>query len=427
VGVAESQRRIEEAYRVARERYAEQGVDTEAALQRLAGVSISLHCWQGDDVRGFENRGESLAGSGLAVTGSHPGRARNASELRQDLEKALSLIPGRHRVNLHAMYGDFGGKPVDRDAIGPEHFAGWEEWAKQRGLGLDFNATLFAHPKAQAGFTLSSTDDNIRGFWVEHVRRCREIAAHMGITLGTPTIHNLWIPDGAKDAVVDRWKRRSLLRKSLDEVFASAYPVTEMKDSVESKLWGIGSEGFVVGSHEFYMGYALSRGIMLCLDMGHFHPTESVADKVSALLQFSGELLVHVSRGVRWDSDHVVVLDDQLKDVMAEVVRAGAIDRVHFALDYFDASLNRVAAWVIGARATQKALLAVLLEPVSRLREMDAVGDGAGKLALLEQQKTMPLGAVWDCYCQRQSVPLESEWPGKVRCYEAEVLNVRRP
>jgi len=425
--MAESQRRVDEAYRVARERYAETGVDTEAALQRLAGVSISLHCWQGDDVRGFENRGQSLDGSGLAVTGSHPGRARDVTELRQDMDKALSLIPGRHRVNLHAIYGEFGGKPVDRDAIGPEHFAGWEEWAKQRGLGLDFNATLFAHPKAQAGFTLSSTDDSIPGFWVEHVRRCRGIAAHMGRVLGTPTIHNLWIPDGSKDAVIDRWERRSLLRKSLDEIFATTNPVTEMKDSLESKLWGIGSEAFVVGSHEFYLGYALSRGIMLCLDMGHFHPTESVADKISAILQFSGELLLHVSRGVRWDSDHVVVLDDQLREVMAEVVRAGALDRVHFALDYFDASLNRVAAWVIGARATLKALLAALLEPVSRLREMDAAGDGAGKLAMLEEQKTMPLGAVWDYYCLRAGVPDGRDWMSEVRNYEAAVLNARRP
>ena len=418
---------IEQAFVLAKEKYQRIGVDVEAALERLSGVPLSLHCWQGDDVRGFENRGETLAGSGLAVTGSHPGRARNVAELRQDMEKALSLIPGRHRVNLHAMYGEFGGKPVDRDAIGPEHFAGWEDWAKQRGFGLDFNATLFAHPKAQAGFTLSSTDDGIRRFWVEHVHRCREIAAHMGRSLGTPVIHNLWIPDGAKDAVIDRWERRSLLRKSLDEVFASAYPVAEMKDSVESKLWGIGSEAFVVGAHDFYLGYASSRGIMLCLDMGHFHPTESVADKVSAILQFSGELLLHVSRGVRWDSDHVVVFDDQLREVMAEVVRAGAIDRVHFALDYFDASLNRVAAWVIGARATQKALLAALLEPASRLREMNAAGDGAGKLALLEEQKTMPLGAVWDYYCQRAGVPSGLDWMGVVRKYETAVLSARRP
>jgi len=423
--MTQSRRGLEESYRVARERYAELGVDTEVALERLAGVLISLHCWQGDDVRGFENHGGTLAGSGPAVTGSHPGRARNVDELRQDLEKALGLIPGRHRVNLHAMYGDFGTKPVDRDAIGPEHFAGWEEWAKQRGLGLDFNATLFAHPKAEAGFTLSSTDDSIRGFWVEHVRRCREIAAHMGRVLGTPAIHNLWIPDGAKDLPLDRWRRRSLLRHSLDDVYRQTFSPTEMKDSVESKLWGIGSEAFVVGSHEFYLGYALSRGIIVCLDMGHFHPTESVADKVSAILQFSGELLLHVSRGVRWDSDHVVMLDDPLREVMAEVARAGALDRVHFALDYFDASLNRVSAWVIGARATLKALLAALLEPVSRLRELDAAGDGAGKMAMLEEQKTMPLSEIWDYHCSRTGVPAGQEWVHETRKYEAEVLNRR--
>lgn len=417
---------LEQAYGLAKERYQSVGVDVEAALRSLGRVPLSIHCWQGDDVRGFENRGETLAGSGLAVTGSHPGRARNAAELRLDLGQALSLIPGRHRVNLHAMYGEFP-KPTDRDAIGPENFRGWIDWAREHGLGLDFNATLFAHPKAESGFTLSSTDESVRRFWLEHVRRSREVSAFLGREMKSSSIHNLWIPDGAKDAAVDRWERRSLLRDSLDKIFMTTYSVTEMKDSLESKLWGIGSEAFVVGSHEFYMGYALSRGIMLCLDMGHFHPTESVADKVSAILQFSGELLIHLSRGVRWDSDHVVVLDDQLRELMAEVVRAGALERVHFALDYFDASLNRIAAWVIGARATQKALLAALLEPVSRLREMDAAGNGAGKLALLEEQKTMPLGAVWDYYCQRQSVPLESEWPGEVRRYEAEVLNVRRP
>ncbi len=412
--------RIEQAFALARERYAELGTDVDAALQRLGRVALSIHCWQGDDVRGFENRGETLAGSGLAVTGFHPGRARNASELRQDLEKALGLIPGRHRVNLHAMYGEFP-KPVDRDAIGPEYFRGWIDWVKEHGLGLDFNATLFAHPKAGSGFTLSSTDDGVRRFWVEHVQRCRDISAHIGRSLGTPCIHNLWIPDGAKDAVVDRWERRGMLWKSLDEIFACTYPVSEMKDAVESKLWGIGSESFVVGSHEFYTAYALSRGVMLCLDMGHFHPTESVADKVSALLQFSGELLIHVSRGVRWDSDHGVVFDDALRDVMSEVVRADALGRVHFALDYFDASLNRVAAWVIGARATLKALLAALLEPTARLRELDQTG----KLVLLEELKTMPLGAVWDYYCQKAGAPPESEVLGIIQDYDAKVARKR--
>jgi len=413
--------RIEQAYSEARERYAEFGADADRVLDVLTSTPLSVHCWQGDDVSGFETSRATLAGSGLAVTGSYPGRARNADELRKDLDKALSLIPGRHRVNLHAMYGEFAGM-VDRDAIGPEHFKGWVDWARERGLGLDFNATLFAHPKAQSGFTLSSNDEAVRRFWVEHVRRSREVSAFLGRELKNLCIHNLWIPDGAKDAVVDRWERRTLLRKSLDEIFASTYPVTETKDSLESKLWGIGSEAFVVGSHEFYMGYALSRGLLLCLDLGHFHPTESVADKVSAILQFSGELLIHVSRGVHWDSDHVPVFDDRLRDVMSEVVRAQALNRVHFALDYFDASMNRVAAWVIGARATLKALLAALLEPTARLRELDPTG----RLFLLEQAKTMPLGTVWDYYCLRAGVPLEQDWMVDIRRYESGVLSGRQ-
>lgn len=411
---------LEQAFSWAKEKYQDIGVDVEPALLRLSHVPLSIHCWQGDDVTGFEPDRGTLAASGLAVTGSYPGRARNADELRKDMEKAFSLIPGKHRANLHAMYGEFP-KGVDRDAIGPEHYKGWLDWARERGLGLDFNATLFAHTKALSGFTLSSKDEQVRRFWVEHVRRCREVSAYLGKELKSPCIHNLWIPDGAKDAVVNRWERRSLLRKSLDEIFASTYPMTDLKDSLESKLWGIGSEAFVVGSHEFYMGYALSRGLLLCLDLGHFHPTESVPDKVSALLQFSGELLIHASRGVRWDSDHVAVYDDTLRELAAEVVRAAALNRVHFALDYFDASMNRVAAWVIGARATLKALLAALLEPTARLRELDQ----AGRLALLEQAKTMPLGAVWDQYCLRAGVPLEQEWMTEVRRYESEVLSGR--
>jgi len=411
---------VEQAFAWAKEKYQEVGVEVDTALEKLGSVPLSVHCWQGDDVTGFEPGRATLAGSGLAVTGSYPGRARNAAELRQDLDKALSLIPGRHRVNLHAMYGEFAG-PVDRDSITSEHYRGWLDWARARRLGLDFNSTLFAHPKAESGFTLSSTDEGVRRFWVEHVRRSREVSAFLGRELKIPCIHNLWIPDGAKDAVVDRWERRSILRKSLDEIFAAQYPVTEMKDSLEGKLWGLGSESFVVGSYDFYLGYALSRGIMLCLDTGHFHPTESVADKVSAILQFSGELLVHVSRGVRWDSDHVVVLDDAVRELMVEVVRAGALERVHCALDYFDAGMNRIAAWVIGARATLKALLTSLLEPKARLHELDQ----AGRLALLEQMKVMPFGAVWDQYCLRAGVPAGQDWLADVRRYEAEVLHRR--
>jgi L-rhamnose isomerase len=408
---------MEQLFSWAKDRYQDIGVDVEAALRRLSHLSLSIQCWQGDDVTGFEPNRGTLAGSGLAVTGSYPGRARSAAELRKDLEKALSLIPGRHRVNLHAMHGEFP-KGADRDTIVPEHYLDWVDWAKERGLGLDFNATLFAHPKASSGFTLSSTDEGVRRFWVEHVRRSREVAAFIGLDLEKPCIHNLWIPDGEKDAVVDRWERRSLLRKSLDEAFSRPYPVTEMKDALEGKLWGIGSESFVVGSYDFYVGYALSRGMMPCLDTGHFHPTESVADKVSSLLQFSGELLIHVSRGVRWDSDHVAVYDDTLRELASEVVRAAALSRVHFALDYFDASMNRIAAWVVGARATLKALLAALLEPTERLRELDQ----AGRLALLEEAKAMPLGIVWDYHCVSSGVPPGGAWMEEVRRYESKVL-----
>ncbi len=411
---------LEQVFVWAKDQYQGIGVDVELALQSLGAVPLSVHCWQGDDVNGFETNRATLAGSGLAVTGSCPGRARNAAELRQDLDKALSLIPGRHRVNLHAMYGEFPGT-VDRDAIGTEHYEGWVEWARERGLGLDFNATLFAHPKASSGFTLSSTDEGVRRFWIEHVRRSRDVAAYLGLELNKPCIHDLWIPDGEKDAIVDRWERRNLLRKSLDEAFSYPYSMLAMKDAIEGKLWGIGSESFVVGSYDFYVGYALRRGMIPCLDTGHFHPTESVADKISALLQFSDELLIHVSRGVRWDSDHVAVYDDTLRELATEVVRAEALNRVHLALDYFDASVSRVAAWVIGARATLKALLAALLEPTARLRELDQTG----RLAVLEQAKTMPLGAVWDQYCIRAGVPSEQDWMTEVRRYESEVLSGR--
>jgi L-rhamnose isomerase len=411
---------VEQVFSWAKEKYQDTGVDVDAAIEHLSRVPLSIHCWQGDDVTGFEPDRASLAGSGLAVTGSYPGRARNVEELRADLGKALSFIPGRHSVNLHAMYGEFP-RTIDRDGIAPEHYEGWVGWARERGLGLDFNATLFAHPKASAGFTLSSADEGVRWFWIEHVRRSREVAAFLGFELNKPCIHNLWIPDGERDAVVDRWERRCLLRRSLDEALSCPYPTSQMKDAIEGKLWGIGSESFVVGSYDFYVGYALSRGMMPCLDTGHFHPTESVADKVSALLQFSDELLIHVSRGVRWDSDHVTVFDDTLRELMSEVVRAGALDRVHFALDYFDAGMNRVAAWVIGARATLKAMIAALLEPTARLRELDQTG----RLALLEQMKTMPFGAVWDYYCMSAGVPLELDWMADVRRYESEVLSGR--
>jgi L-rhamnose isomerase len=415
----------EKTYALSRERYAEAGVDTDLVISRLQNVSLSLHCWQGDDIGGFETDSADLRASGLQVTGSYPGRARNVEELRSDLRRAMALIPGRHRVNLHAIYGEFGGKRVDRDEIGPGHFRGWIEWAKQEGLSLDFNATCFAHPKAASGFTLSSKDRAVRGFWVEHVRRCREIASAIGGALRSPCVHNLWIPDGSKDVSVDRWTHRCLLRESLDEIFTTGYSPGQMKDALESKLFGIGSESFVVGSHEFYLGYALLKGKLICLDLGHFHPTESVADKLSALLQFFDEILLHVSRGVRWDSDHVVILNDEIRTLAEEIVRAQALDRTHIALDYFDAEMNRVGAWVLGARATLMGLLLALLEPRRRLLEADAKSGSLARLVALEDLKAMPFGAVWDRFCEECGVPPGDQWLKEVEAYEKSVLSKR--
>lgn len=421
-----SRNQIEQSYELARERYAALGVDTEAALTTFAGVALSVHCWQGDDVGGFERPDAALSGGGIQVTGNYPGKARNVGELRADLEKAFSLIPGRHRCNLHASYGEFGGKVVDRDAVEPAHFQGWVSWAKAQGLKLDFNSTLFSHPKADDGFTLSHRNAPIRAFWVEHVRRCRAISAHMGRALGGACIHNLWIPDGCKDTPADRWTPRRLLRESLDEAYTTAYSAAEMKDAVECKLFGIGSEAYVVGSHEFYLGYALTHDKIVCLDMGHFHPTESVADKISAVLQFSEELLLHLSRGIRWDSDHVAVFSDEVRAVMEEVVRGGALGRVHLALDYFDGSMNRVGAWAIGARAVLKALLAALLSPQGKLKEAEAAGDNFARLALMEEAKALPLGAVWDHYCAKAGVPTGVGLLDEVHGYEKAVLAKRR-
>lgn len=413
------------AYELARERYAGLGVDTEKAMATLASVPLSVHCWQGDDVGGFERPEATLSGGGIEVTGSHPGRARTVDELRMDMEKAFSLIPGRHRANLHAMYGEFGGTGVDRDGIEQTHYRGWVDWAKANDLKLDFNATCFSHPKAESGFTLSHYDAAVRGFWLEHVKRCRAISAWIGRELGSTCLHDLWVPDGSKEAPADRWERRRRLRDSLDEIYAASYRPAEMKDAVESKLFGIGSEAFVVGSYDFYLGYAQARGMMICLDMGHFHPTESIADKVSSLLPFFDGLLIHVSRGVRWDSDHVVILDDAVRALMEEVVRADALGRVHFSLDFFDASLNRVGAWVIGARAAQQALLLALLEPGERLKEAEERGDAFARLALTESLKAMPFGAVWDRYCAAMEVPAGLEWMQEVADYEAKVTSRR--
>ena len=415
---------IEKAMDAARERYAALGVNVDRALAALARVSLSLQCWQGDDVGGFEARGAALGG-GLAVTGNYPGKARDLDELRADLGAALALIPGRHRVNLHAMYGDFGGKPVERDQIEPKHFRSWVDWARERKLGLDFNATCFAHPLAAGGFTIASRDARVRAFWVEHVRRCREIGAWMGKKLGKACVHNLWVPDGAKDATVDRARYRERLAASLNAIYETAYPRKELLDSVEAKLFGIGSESFVVGSHEFYLGYAMQNRKLLTLDAGHFHPTETIADKISSVMLYLDQILLHVSRGIRWDSDHVVILNDDLRATAEEIIRGGFLDRVHIGLDFFDASINRIAAWVIGTRAMIKALLAALVEPIDRLREYEFCGDYSQRLALVEEIKTLPLGAVWDHYCLTQNVPVGMAWMDAARQYERNVTSKR--
>lgn len=417
---------ITQSYELAKDVYAGLGVDTDKALETLKSVEISVHCWQGDDVGGFETLDPSEAIGGMQVTGNHPGKARNADELRNDFVKAKSLIPGNHRFNLHAIYGEFGGKKVDRDEITPEHFAGWVQWAKANNLKLDFNSTCFGHPKAASGFTLSDKDKSIRDFWVEHVKRCRLIGAYMGKEQGDACIHNIWLPDGAKDITVDRMDMRKNLKESLDDVFSVIQNPAEVKDSVECKLFGIGSEYFVVGSHEFYLGYAMLKKLMVCLDMGHFHPTESIADKISSLLLYCDELVMHISRGIRWDSDHVVILNDELKGVMEEIVRCNALGRVHLSLDYFDASINRIGAWVIGARAALKAILTALLEPTVNLRQIEASGRNFERLALLEEVKSLPMGAVWDYYCLQMDVPVRTEWIGDINKYETDVTGKRK-
>lgn len=410
---------IEQSYQLARERYAEIGVDTDAALAAVAKIPISLHCWQGDDVNGFEGA-DGLTGGGIQATGNYPGRARNAAELRQDADKALSLIPGTHRFNLHGMYAETAGK-VSRDELLPEHFSNWIDWAKSKGMGLDFNPSFFAHPLADDGFTLSHRDEGIRSFWVRHGIACRNISAAMGKALGTPCVNNVWIPDGMKDVPVDRKTPRDLLRKSLDEIFAEPISTDYNLDAVEPKLFGIGSESYVVGSHEFYMGYAVQNQKLLCLDAGHFHPTETIADKLTAVMEFVPEVLLHVSRGVRWDSDHVVLLTDDLRSIAEEIVRHNLLPRTHIGLDFFDASINRVAAWVIGTRCMVKALLLAFLQPYEMLQQMEAGACYTGRLGMLEELKTMPAGAVWDRYCEMSGVPVGGAWMDEVIAFEQSV------
>lgn len=415
---------INKAYSLAREQYGAYGIDTNKALKKLAGIRLSLHCWQGDDVAGFEPPRGNLGG--VLPTGNYPGRARTPQELRADLAKALSLIPGRHRVNLHALYAETKARPVERDELAPGHFADWVAWARLHKLGLDFNGSFFSHPLAESGRTLSHPDRAIRRFWIDHARACRRIGAFMGRQLKTPCVTNIWIPDGSKDTPADRKGPRELLQQSLDTIFKESYRPTYNLDALEGKLFGLGSEAYVVGSHDFYLAYAVAHRKLLCMDMGHFHPTESVADKLSAVLTQLDRVLLHVSRGVRWDSDHVVTLTDDLRALAEEIVRGDYLRRVHIGLDFFDASINRVAAWVIGARAMLQALLIALVEPTAVLRRMECQGDFTARLALMEELKGLPFGAVWDYYCCQQDVPANHDWMREIKAYEGAVQSKRR-
>ncbi len=416
--------KIQKAYELAKERYAELGVNADRALKTLAHIPISIHCWQGDDVGGFENAGQELGG-GLAVTGNYPGKARTPAELRADFERVLSLVPGPHRFNLHASYAEMDGKRVERDELSVDQFKNWIDWARTAKIDLDFNETYFAHPKVVGGLTLSSPDASVRKFWIEHGIRCREIGAGFGKALGSTCLTNLWIPDGIKDTAADRRGPRERLLESLDAIFKKKIDRKYNVDSVEPKLFGIGAESYTPGSHEFYIGYAVSRRILLTLDAGHYHPTEGIADKISSVLCFLPEIALHVSRGVRWDSDHVVTLTDDLQAIAQEIVWGGYVDRVRIGLDYFDASINRIAAWVIGTRNMRKALLLALLAPIEKLKQFEAEGDNTCRLALMEDAKVLPSGAVWDYFCQRMEVPLGHEWLDEVKRYERSVLSKR--
>lgn len=412
---------IQQAYAIARERYATIGIDTDQVLETLQHISLSLHCWQADDVTGFETPDGQLSG-GIQATGNYPGKARNIDELRADILKAASYIPGKHRLNLHEIYGEFGGQFVDRDQVEISHFEGWMQWAEENGMKLDFNSTSFSHPKS-GNLSLSNPDEQIRQFWIEHTRRCRAIAEEMGKRQGDPCIMNIWVHDGSKDITVNRMAYRALLKDSLDQIFATRY--THMKDCIESKVFGIGLESYTVGSNDFYIGYGVQNQKIITLDTGHFHPTESVADKVSSLLLYVPELMLHVSRPVRWDSDHVTIMNDETLDLCKEIVRCNAIDRVHIGLDYFDASINRIGAYVIGSRATQKCLLQALLEPIDTLRRYEANERGFERLALLEEAKSLPWGAVWDMFCMKNNVPVGEEFIPAILEYEKDVLSKR--
>lgn len=415
---------LKKAFVDAIEQYSSLGVDAVKAIEQLDKLSISIHCWQADDVSGFENPDGELTG-GIQTTGNYPGKARTIEELKEDLEKVINLIPGNHRISLHATYGDFGGEFVDRDLIEPKHFQSWIDWAKEKGVKLDFNSTFFSHDKANSGYTLADFDPEIRKFWKEHLRRCRLIAAEIGRQQGDACIHNIWIPDGEKDKTVSRYEHRKLLQESLDEVLSEKISTEYLKDTIECKLFGIGSESYVVGSHEFYMGYAVKNNMVLTLDAGHFHPTEGIADKLSSMLLFVPEITLHVSRPERWDSDHVVILNDDLMAISQEIVRSGHMDRIHMGLDYFDASINRIGAYVVGIRSAQKAMLQALLEPTDKLRDYEKQDKRFERLAYLEELKAMPWTALYNYYCLQQGVPVGDAYIKEIQEYEEQITSKR--
>lgn len=417
---------IEDSYKIAKKKYAKLGVDSDQALEKLNQISLSIPCWQGDDVGGFEHPNSELSGGGIKATGNYPGKARNVIELQKDLTKAVSLIPGNHRINLHAIYGDFGGELVERDKIDIQHFQNWVDWAKKENLKLDFNSTLFSHPLAESGYTLSSKSPKIRKFWVEHIKRCRKISEAIGRKLNDKVIHNIWIPDGSKDIPVDRAKHRELLKRSLDEIFQQKLDPNFIQDSLEGKVFGIGSEAFVVGSHEFYLSYAVKNNLMFTIDSGHYHPNESVADKISAIIPFVKGILLHISRGLHWDSDHVPILNDQLIQIAEEVIRINTLDKIFLGLDFFDASINRIAAWIIGARATLKSFLYALLQPKGTLIEYEEKDKYFHRLGLLEELKTLPFGSIWDYFCYIHNVPIGKNWFQDVEDYEQYELGRRK-
>lgn len=415
---------IQKAYELAKESYAALQVDTDAVLEQLAQIPVSMNCWQGDDIAGFLFSDQALTG-GIQVTGNYPGAARNGEELRSDAEFAMKLIPGTKKFNLHAIYAETE-KPVDLDSLEPHHFAGWINWAKEQNIGLDFNPTCFSHPMSESGFTISSADPAVRSFWIEHCRRSRKIGEAFGKSLGKPCVTNFWFPDGFKDIPIDREGPRRRMMTALDEVFAEPIDQRYNLDAVESKVFGIGSESYTVGSNEFCLGYAVSRGKMICLDAGHFHPTELISDKIPTVLLFTDELLLHVSRPVRWDSDHVVIFDDELQNIAHSLVRTNLLGRTHIGLDFFDGSINRVAAWAIGTRSMEKALLFAMLEPTKQLMQLELEGDYTARLALLEELKFYPYQAVWDYYCEKNGVPVREQWLSEVKRYEQSVLVNRR-